>query len=203
MVTTSMWAKMTARERLVYRAVRHPLTIACGYFTIFMLGMCVSPLLRAPKKNWTAGLALAVNIAVSAILLARFGLAAFVFGMLLPLAIAMAVGAYLFYAQHNFPEVVVQRRDDWDFARAALQSSSYMEMGPVMRWFTGNIGFHHVHHLNPLIPYYRLPEAMERLPALQGATKTSLRLADVRACFAQKLWDPEVGRMVGYPARAP
>jgi omega-6 fatty acid desaturase (delta-12 desaturase) len=165
--------------------------------------MCVSPLLRAPRKNWTAGLALLVNFALSAIVAARFGFAAFIFGMFLPLAIAMAVGAYLFYAQHNFPEVVVQRREEWDFARAALESSSYMEMGWVMRWFTGNIGFHHVHHLNPLIPHYRLPEAMARLPALHGARRTSLRLADVRACFAQKLWDPELGHMVGYPARAP
>ena len=183
----------------MYRAVRHPLTIACGYFTIFMLGMCVSPLLRAPKKNWTAGLALFVNLALSAVVLVKLGTLAFVFGMFLPLAIAMAIGAYLFYAQHNFPDMVVQPRESWDFVRAALASSSYMEMGSVMRWFTGNIGFHHVHHLNPLIPFYRLPETMRAVPPLQGAKKTSLRIGDIRACFAQKLWDPETGHMVGYP----
>jgi omega-6 fatty acid desaturase (delta-12 desaturase) len=119
--------------------------------------------------------------------------------MFLPLAIAMAIGAYLFYAQHNFPDLLVQPRESWDFARAALESSSYMEMGPLMAWFTGNIGYHHVHHLNPLIPFYRLPEAMAALPELQNAKKTSLRLSDIRACFAQKLWDPEAGHMKGYP----
>jgi omega-6 fatty acid desaturase (delta-12 desaturase) len=199
MVTTSMWAKMDQKQRFMYRLIRHPLTIASGYFTIFMFGMCVSPLLRAPKKNWTAGLALVVNLALSAVVVLRFGPAAFIFGMFLPLAIAMAVGAYLFYAQHNFPELLVQPRESWDFATAALASSSYMEMGPVMAFFTGNIGFHHVHHLNPLIPFYRLPEAMAAVPALQDAKKTTLRLGDIRACFAQKLWDAEAGQMVGYP----
>src|SRR5262249_1181613 len=142
MVTTGMWAKMSPKERFLYRAIRHPFTIACGYFTLFMLGMCVSPLLRAPRKNWTAGLALAVNLALSPPSLAKLGLAAFVFGMFIPLAIAMALGGYLFYAQHNFPDLLVQPRESWDFGRAALESSSYMEMGRLMAWFTGNIGFH-------------------------------------------------------------
>ena len=60
--------------------------------------------------------------------------------LVLPLAIACAAGSYLFYAQHNFPGIHVQPRQTWSFARAALESSSYMKMGPVMSWFTGNIG---------------------------------------------------------------
>jgi omega-6 fatty acid desaturase (delta-12 desaturase) len=94
--------------------------------------------------------------------------------------------------------MVVQPRESWSFARAALESSSYMEMGLVMTFFTGNIGFHHVHHLNPLIPFYRLPEAMREVPELAHAKKTSLSLRDIRACFSQKLWDAEAGKMVGY-----
>jgi fatty acid desaturase len=66
-----------------------------------------------------------------------------------PLSIAHRLGAYLFYAQHDFPAVHVEPRERWSYTRAALMSSSYMAMGPVMRWFTGNIGYHHVHHLNP------------------------------------------------------
>ena len=203
MVTTGMWAKMTPSQRTMYRMVRHPLTIALGYFTIFMLGMGVSPFLRAPKKNWTAGLALVVNWGLTALIVWKLGFAVWAFAFFLPLAIAMAMGAYLFYAQHNFPEMVVQPRESWNFQRAALESSSYMEMGPVMAYFAGNIGVHHVHHLNPLIPFYRLPEAMAAIPELQPTHKTSLRLADVRACFRQKLWDPDQGRMVGYPTSLP
>ncbi len=200
MVTTGMWAKMTPAQRKMYALVRHPVTMATGYFTIFMLGLGVSPFLRAPKKNWSAGFAVLLNWTLTALIIWKLGVLVWVFAFFLPLAIAMAIGAYLFYAQHNFPDMVVQPRESWSFTRAALESSSYMEMGPLMAYFTGNIGLHHVHHLNPLIPFYRLPEAMAGMPELQPSHKTSLRFGDVRACFAQKLWDPEAGKMVGYPS---
>ena len=74
-----------------------------------------------------------------------------------------------------------------------------MKMGAVMRWFTGNIGFHHVHHLNQQIPFYRLPEAMKAIPELHDPPTTSLGVSDIVACFRLKLWDPDAGKMVGYP----
>ncbi len=199
MVTTGMWEKMSARERFMYKAVRHPLTILFGYFTVFMLGMGVSPFLRSPKKNWDSALALALNWSVSALVIWRFGFAAFFFGFFMPLAVAMASGAYLFYAQHNFPEMNVQPRHEWSYTRAALESSSFMKMGPVMNWFTGNIGYHHVHHLNQQIPFYRLPEAMAQIPELQHPPTTTLGLSDILSCFRLKLWNPDLGKMVGYP----
>ena len=73
-------------------------------------------------------------------------------------------------------------------------------MGPILRYFTGNIGYHHVHHLNPQIPFYRLPEAMAAVEELQNPPKTSLKPSDVLACFRLKLWDPMSKKMVGYPA---
>jgi acyl-lipid omega-6 desaturase (Delta-12 desaturase) len=74
-----------------------------------------------------------------------------------------------------------------------------MAMGPVMNWFTANIGYHHVHHLNAAIPYYRLPEAMANIPELQKAPETSLKPKDIIAAFRLKLWDPERDEMVGVP----
>jgi acyl-lipid omega-6 desaturase (Delta-12 desaturase) len=179
--------------------VRHPLTIALGYFTIFAYGMCLSPFLRAPKKHWDAAMALLLHVLVSAFVIWHEGVAAWFFVFFLPLAVAMASGAYLFYAQHNFPDIHVQGRHEWSYGKAALESSSYMEMGPVMRWFTGNIGYHHVHHLNSMIPFYRLPEVMAAIPELQDPGKTSLHPRDIAACFRLKLWDAERGEMVGYP----
>jgi omega-6 fatty acid desaturase (delta-12 desaturase) len=76
-----------------------------------------------------------------------------------------------------------------------------MDGSALMHWFTANIGYHHVHHLNSRIPFYRLPEAMQAVPELQIASRTSLRAADVWACLRLKLWDPEQARMVGYPRR--
>lgn len=200
MVTTGMWAKMKPRERFMYKLIRHPLTIASAYFTLFMLGMGISPFLRAPKKHWACALGVVMNWTLTALIIWKLGFLTFVLGMFLPLAISMAVGGYLFYAQHNFPEAHIQPRESWSYTRAALESSSYMEMGRVMRFFTGNIGYHHVHHLNPLIPFYRLPDAMAAVPELHDPPKTSLKPGDVMACFRQKLWDPDKGRMVGYPS---
>lgn len=198
-VTTGMWKGMKAKDRFMYKAVRHPLTILFGYFTIFMLGMCVSPFLRNPKRHWDSALSLVLNLTASAALIYFAGFSVFFFAFFLPLAVAMASGAYLFYAQHNFPDIVIQGRHEWSYSRAALESSSYMEMGPIMEWFTGNIGYHHVHHLNSMIPFYRLPEAMAAIPELQNPGKTSLSPKDILACFRLKLWDPERGEMVGYP----
>jgi omega-6 fatty acid desaturase (delta-12 desaturase) len=73
-----------------------------------------------------------------------------------------------------------------------------MRMNPLMRWLSGNIGFHHVHHLNPQIPFYRLPEAMAGISALQTPVVTSLRWKDVYGCFTLKLWDPKLETMVAF-----
>jgi acyl-lipid omega-6 desaturase (Delta-12 desaturase) len=118
--------------------------------------------------------------------------------VILPFALAAMIGAYLFYAQHNYPGMRATQCGDWAFHEAALESSSYTVMGPVMRWCTGNIGFHHIHHLNAAIPFYRLPEAMRAIPAMQAPAITSLRPRDIRACLRLKLWDAEAGRMVGF-----
>lgn len=199
MVTVGMWKTMKPAEKRMYKIIRHPLTILAGYVTIFMYGMCLSPFLRNPKKHWDSALALSLNLAATALIVFTVGVEAWFFVFFLPLAVAMASGAYLFYAQHNFPDIVVQGRHEWSYGKAALESSSYMKTGPIMRWFTGNIGYHHVHHLNSMIPFYRLPEAMAGIPELQDPGTTSLSLKDVAACFRLKLWDPEQGKMVGYP----
>lgn len=197
-VTVEMWKKLEPGQRVMYRIARHPLTVMLGYGGIFLYGMCASSFLRRPAKNWDSALALVVHFGIFAVVWWAFGFATLFFVFLLPLMVACAMGAYLFYAQHNFEGVHLQPRHEWSYTRAALESSSYMEMGPVMEWFTGNIGYHHVHHLNPTIPFYRLPEAMADIPELQTAKVTSLRPRDVAACFRLKLWDPEAGRMVGY-----
>ena len=198
-MTTQQWAQASAGERRRYQLVRHPLTVLGGYFTIFMLDMCLMSFLRSPRKRWDSLVSLLFNWGMSALLIAKAGFAVFVFAYFIPLAVATASGAYLFYAQHNFADTHIQPRETWSYDRAALESSSYMETGPIMGWFTGNIGYHHVHHLNPTIPFYRLPEAMAGIPELQNPGRTRLSPREIAACFQLKLWDPEQGRMVGFP----
>jgi omega-6 fatty acid desaturase (delta-12 desaturase) len=198
-VTLAMWAAMSRRQRLAYRAARHPTTILLGYFTVFGWGMCISPFLRDCRKNASALLAVALQVALAWTTLHFFGWKTYVLGVFLPLSLAMACGAYLFFAQHNFPDVYLQPRDDWSYVRAALESSSYMPMGPFLRFFTGDIGFHHVHHLNPSIPFYRLEGAMRQIPELQTPRTTTLRPREVLQCFRLGVWDTDLGRMVPLP----
>jgi omega-6 fatty acid desaturase (delta-12 desaturase) len=198
-VSIPMWRRMNRWQRLRYRVARHPLTIGAAYLTVFLNGMCLTPFLRNPRRNWDSALALLVHGALTSGLLVLAGPATYLFCLFLPFTIAHALGAYLFYAQHNFATVHIEPRESWSYSRAALQSSSYMPMGPMMRWFTANIGYHHVHHLNPSIPFYRLPEAMSAIPALQSPRTTTLGWRDILDCIGLKVWDAQRGRMVGLP----
>lgn len=197
-LTLRMYKSATPWQRLQYRMARHWLTMLLGYITVFTLGMCVRPLLANPRRNWTAGLALVVHYGILAFLWSMFGFEVALTGWILPHAVSFATGSYLFFAQHNFPDIEIRDRRDWEFTAAALHSSSMMEGGPVMRWLTGDIGFHHVHHLNSMIPFYRLEEAMNAMPELQAAHVTTLRPRDVLACLRTAVWDPETGRMLTY-----
>ncbi|MFO0659934.1 MAG: alpha/beta fold hydrolase [Polyangiaceae bacterium] len=199
MLTVEMWQDLKPSQKLAYHLTRHPITMLLGYLTIFMWGMCFSPLIRNFRKNLDSLLSLIIHAALVVVSIKFLGVAATMLGFIGPLMLACAAGAYLFYAQHNFPEMHVQPRQTWSYTRAALESSSFLETGPVMAWFTGNIGYHHVHHLNPAIPFYRLPEAMEAIQELQNPGRTSLWPRDVLACFKLKLWSAKEDRMVGYP----
>jgi omega-6 fatty acid desaturase (delta-12 desaturase) len=200
MLNTDFWSKTDARQKLMYKIIRHPLTILFGYLTIFIYGMCAASFARNPRKNWDSALSVTLHIVLITLLWSNFGFATMFFTLQLPLIIATAMGAYLFYAQHNFPDAYIQPRETWSYARAALESSSYMKMGPVMNYFTGNIGYHHVHHLTYRIPFYRLPEAMAGIPELQNPRGvTSLHPRDIMACFQLKIWDPELGHLTDYP----
>jgi omega-6 fatty acid desaturase (delta-12 desaturase) len=115
--------------------------------------------------------------------------------VILPNLLAYGLGAYLFYAQHNFPEVRYKCDNEWTYEASALESSSYIKMGRIMMYVTGNIGYHHIHHINPNIPFYRLPEAMSKIPGLQNPITTTLGLRDVRSCIRLKIWDEEKKKM--------
>ncbi len=195
--TVGKFNKMTRAEKLGYLAVRHPLNIAMGYITIFIVGMCCSSFLSSPKRHADALVALVLHIAAAVCVVVFLGWQAWLLLFFIPFLVACAIGSYLFYAQHNFPGVTFASNKDWAYDKAALESSSYMVMHPVMAWFTANIGYHHIHHLNAKIPFYRLPEAMQQIPELQHCKTTSLKPAEIVACFRLKVWNPEKGRMTG------
>lgn len=195
-MTRETYEQASKWERFAYRASRNWLTIACGYLTIFIYGMCLRSLVVNPKRHWDSALSIVSHTGLIVGLWLLSGWQLVLLAVIIPFTIASAMGAYLFYAQHNFPGVQFRNRDEWNYVFAALQSSSYIRMSPVMNWFTGNIGYHHVHHLNALIPFYRLPEAMAELEELQEPLTTSLRPRDVFRCLQLKLWETETQTLV-------
>jgi omega-6 fatty acid desaturase (delta-12 desaturase) len=197
-ITTKMWREASLAERASYRFQRHPLVVLFGYITIFATTICVIPLLRDPVKYWDSALVLLAHGALISLLWVFGGFDAAFFAMLLPITIASALGSYLFFAQHSFKHMHIIPLDSWSYFQAALESSSYMRLNKLMQWFTGNIGFHHVHHLNVRIPFYRLPETMASLPELQSPVTIALTLRDIVDCFKAALWDEELQRMVSY-----
>ncbi len=197
-MTTESFSKATRLERLEYRIARSPLIIVFGYLSVFMFGMCVRPLVLDARKHWDALVSLCVHFGLIALLCVFANWQTALLAFVLPTWIASTLGAYLFYIQHNFPDAKIRRCEEWSYTKAALRSSSYLELSPVMHWFTGNIGYHHVHHLNAKIPFYRLPEAMAAMKELQTPSRTSLRLSDISGCLRLKLWDVDLDRFVSF-----
>jgi len=196
-MTKAQFLKSSRAVRFKYLFMRHPLTILFGYLFIFLHGMCLYPCFNDPREHADCFIAFVLHIAIGVALVCLLGWPALFLTMIIPHFIACAIGSYLFYAQHNFPGVTFSDNAGWTYEKAALESSSFMKMGPLMRWFTANIGYHHIHHLNARIPFYRLPEATAAIPELQNPKTTSLHPAEIIRCLRLKVWDVEAQQMVG------
>jgi omega-6 fatty acid desaturase (delta-12 desaturase) len=197
-LTVAMCRRSTRGQMRLYHFSRHPLTMACGYLTLFFGGMAIKPFKRDALRHWGGPVAIVIHYVIFAAVVYFCGWATGLCAVILPVVLSMALGAYLFYAQHNFPAMKLASRQDWTFTDSALHSSSMFDMSAMMHWFTGNIGYHHVHHLNHRIPFYRLPEAMAAIPELHHPGRTSWRISDIYACLRLYAWDPKQDRMLTY-----
>lgn len=194
-VTKKKFQTLSKTQKRLYLLVRHPVSIFFSYLLAFVFGTCIRSFMSSPKRHWDSVLALVFHYSLAIVLILVFGWKMMFLGFLLPIFIAHMIGSYLFYAQHNFPGVTYEDKDGWTYINAALNSSSYMKMSPIMAWFTANIGYHHIHHVNAKIPFYRLPEAYRAIPELQQAKETSLSPKEIFKCFQLKVWDAEKGTM--------
>ena len=197
-MTRQKFVEADKADRFVYLAMRHPLNMFFAYFTTFLYGMCIQSFLSNQRKHWDSLLVLIAHVTIAVYLFVHFGWLTWFLTFFLPFFLSHMLGSYLFYAQHNFPGVTFKNNVEWSYANAALESSSYMAMNPFMEWVTANIGYHHIHHLNSKIPFYRLPEAMKQIPELQAAKVTTLMPSDIIACLKLKVWDPEQNKMIGF-----
>ncbi len=195
-VSKARFLSLSKKEQRLYLINRHPLTVVFGYFTLFVYWLNVKSYLESPKKHVDSLVALVFHLTAATTVIYFFGVISFFIAWFFPFLMAFAIGSYLFYSQHNFPGAKFHENNEWAYDRAAIYSTSRMIMSPVMNWFTGNIGYHHVHHLNSRIPFYRLKEAMNSMPELENVPTTSWSPVEIIRCLRLKLWDAEQGKMI-------
>jgi omega-6 fatty acid desaturase (delta-12 desaturase) len=185
--------------RLGYRLYRHPVVLfGIGPAYMFFLQH------RMPVRQWRAGwrpwvstFATNAAIAVGAALMMWFvGVGPFLAVHIPILLLSASIGVWLFYVQHQFEDVVWARDKNWTLHDAALAGSSHYDLPVVLRWFTANIGVHHVHHLNSRIPYYRLRQVLRDHPELSNVSRLTLwqSLRSVRLT----LWDEARQKLISF-----
>ncbi len=195
-ICKTRYQKLSKIEKRIYLINRHPFTIIFGYVTLFVYWLNLKSFVQSPLRHVDSLLALVFHAVAGAAIVYFLGATAFWIAWFMPFFLAFGTGSYLFYAQHNFPGAKFSENHDWTYVNAARYSTSFMPMNPIMQWFTANIGYHHVHHVNSRIPFYRLREAYEAMPELHNAPTTSLSPVEIFRCFDLKLWDAEQGKMI-------
>jgi len=183
--------------RLVYRVTRHPLALfTVGPLGLFLINNRFSTRTSGKRERhsvyWT-NLALLIVVLLMSV---TIGLKAFVLVMLPILVIGTTAGVWLFYVQHQFEGVYWERHERWDYLYAALKGSSYYKLPRILQWFTGNIGFHHIHHVSPRIPNYYLERCHRENPMFQEVR--TLTLLSSLKCMFLSLWDEDERELVSF-----
>ncbi|HEY2135967.1 MAG TPA: fatty acid desaturase [Xanthobacteraceae bacterium] len=185
--------------RIRYRLYRHPLVMfGVGPAYLFLLKHRLPfGLMRAGWLPWLSTMATNLAIAsIAAMLIWLIGVKAFVLVHLPVILFAATFGVWLFYVQHQFERTTWESDADWNLHNDALRGSSHYDLPAVLRWFTANIGIHHVHHLCSRIPFYRLPQALRDHPELRGMGR--LTLLQSFSCVRLVLWDETQRRLVSF-----
>jgi acyl-lipid omega-6 desaturase (Delta-12 desaturase) len=200
-LTTKEYLARSRQGRFWYRVYRSmPTLLGLGPLYQFVIKHRYPfDLPKAWKREWHSVL---LNNLMLLVVGGAFGLAIGWHTVLLvhlPVVLfAGALGVWLFYVQHTFERAYWTKQKDWNYDAAAVAGSSYYDLPQVLHWLTGNIGYHHIHHMQPRIPNYRLREAFESDPLLRRAPRLTLRTS--LNCARMKLWDEDLGRMTGFPA---
>jgi acyl-lipid omega-6 desaturase (Delta-12 desaturase) len=196
-LTVQEYLEASPWKRLAYRVVRNPFVLFLVAPSVLFLIMHRFASPRASKRDrlsvyWTNLAILAVAVVLSVVM----GLKVYLLIQLLVMTVAGTTGVWLFYVQHQFEGVYWQRHGEWDYTTAALQGSSYYKLPRILQWFSGNIGFHHIHHLSPRIPNYNLEKCHNEDPLFQRVTTVTL-LSSLKS-LTFRLWDEPHRRLVGY-----
>jgi omega-6 fatty acid desaturase (delta-12 desaturase) len=186
-------------RRIAYRAYRHPLVmfgLGPAYLFIFQNRFPAGAQL-ANWRHWLSPMTTNAAIALLAgAVIYGVGFRPFLLVQLPVVLLAASIGVWLFYVQHQFETTFWARTSTWTQHDAALHGSSHYDLPPILRWFTANIGVHHIHHLCSRIPYYRLALVLRNHPELKNVGR--MTIPDSVACVRLALWDETRGRLISF-----
>ena len=199
-LTVAGYDALTPLRKLGYRLYRNPfimVLVGAPISFIILQRMPMGHDFRDPDARRSI---LSLNLALVVVFglpMALIGVVPVVATYLPMMIIASWIGNWLFYVQHQFEGTYWERDDDWNFHTAALRGSSYFELPPILQWFSGNIGLHHVHHLCSRVPNYRLQACLDTAPELQRVARR-ITLRDSLSCWRLALWDEQRRLLVGF-----
>jgi omega-6 fatty acid desaturase (delta-12 desaturase) len=198
-LTVREFLALSRWRQLMYRMYRNPIVMfGIGPMYLFVLQHRLpAGLMRSSWRFWLSTMATNLAIAVlAATMIWLVGLGPFLLIQMPITLLAASIGVWLFYIQHQFEDTFWARAGGWNFHDAALHGSSHYDLPSVLRWFTANIGVHHVHHLCSRIPYYRLPQVLLDHPELAAVGRLTLR--ESVQCARMVLWDERRRRLISF-----
>lgn len=201
-LTVAEYEALSGWRRLAYRIYRFPITVlVVGPVYLFVVKYRLPVDLVRRHPSLLAGI-MGTNVGILGaftVLGAAFGFVEVLMVQAPIIVLSSTAGVWLFYVQHQFENTYRRKQTDWDFREASVMASSFYDMPQPLRWFSGNIGIHHIHHLCCRIPNYRLAPCLAEIPALRAINRIGLR--DSISSFRLALWDEEAKRMVSFKSR--
>ena len=198
-LTHDEYEKLSRWQQIGYRIYRNPLIM-------FGIGPIVDFVIiqRLPASHEAATTREKMSVHLTSLALLgivvgmsfTIGLGAYVAVQLPVLMTATTVGVWLFYVQHQYENTYWEHHENWDFAQASLYGSSFYKLPRLLQWFSGNIGFHHIHHLSPRIPNYKLEECYKSDELFQRVEPLTLK-SSLKSLFV-RVWDEDRNKMIGY-----
>jgi omega-6 fatty acid desaturase (delta-12 desaturase) len=197
-LTVREYLAKSPRGRLGYRIIRHPALLLIGgpiHLAVNqrMWGKGKSAGSRQYASVWMTNAAIGLLLWVA---LATVGWQSVVFAFALPYYLAAVAGVWLFYVQHQFEDAYWAPHGEWDYVEAALRGSSHLRLPPILQWVTGSIGLHHVHHVAPRIPNYRLQQCHDANRLFHESPVVTVRSGT--AALRLALWDEDQHRLVRF-----
>ncbi len=198
-LTVAEYHALSRWGRARYRLYRHPVVmfgLGPAWLFLFQYRLPIG-LMRAGVRPWASTIVTSLGTALPVVgLIWLIGVGPFLAVQLPITLMAATAGVWLFFIQHQFEETHWSEDDNWNFQHAALHGSSHYDLPALLRWFTGNIGIHHVHHLSSKVPFYRLPQILRDHPELRGIGRITF-LQSLR-CVKLVLWDERAKRLVSF-----